>query len=291
MVNKNKSHTGMNFSKVIGCILAVLFIAWPCSAGVVIGELNVGSDYEVQRIDYPVVLGTLNLYPGAEVYSGILALSGSKINFYGGQMSQGSYIIAFSSSINPKITVHGRNFAVNDETLDPLQTSFDLDFSRPYHTLSGFYGNGDEINLKFRGNIPIYLVVLESGIVIDIKPGNEQNNINLKSKGVVPVAVLTTEQFDAATVNPATALFVGAAPEHWSFEDVDGDGDDDIIFHFRTQQLDLNQDSTEATLTAQLASTPLMSQMTSQSEAQISGGTVVSGTDAVKIVAAKKSKK
>ena len=82
MVNKNKSHIGMNFSIVIGCILSILFLALPCSAGIITGELNVGSDYEVQQIDYPVVLGTLNLYPGAEVYSGILALSGSKINFH-----------------------------------------------------------------------------------------------------------------------------------------------------------------------------------------------------------------
>jgi len=290
MANKNKSHIGTNFSKVIGCILVVLFIAWPCSAGVVIGELNVGSDYEIQRIDYPVVLGTLNLYPGAEVYSGILALSGCTINFYGGQMSQGSYIIAFSSTPNPQITVHGSNFAVNGQPCEPSATSFIL-VPGKYNVLTGFYGNGDLINLTFYGNIPINLVTLDSGIAIDIKPGNEQNNINLNSKGVVPVAVLTTEQFDAATVNPATALFAGAEPDHWSFEDVDGDGDDDIIFHFRTQQLDLNQDSTEATLTAQLVSAPLMSQITSQSAAQTSTGTVVSGTDAVKIVAAKKSKK
>jgi hypothetical protein len=290
MVNKNKSHTGTNLSKVIGCILAVLFIAWPCSAGVVIGELNVGSDYEVQQIDYPIVLGTLNLYPGAEVYSGILALSGCTINFYGGQMSQGSYVIAFSSTPNPEITVHGSNFAVNGQPCEPSATSFTLVPGR-YNVLTGFYGNGDLINLTFYGNIPINLVTLDSGIVIDIKPGNEQNNINLNSKGVVPVAVLTTEQFDAATVNPATALFAGAEPQHWSFKDVDGDGDEDIIFHFRTQQLNLNQDSTEATLTAQLAGTPLMSQITTQSAAQTSGGTVVSGTDTVKIVAAKKSKK
>lgn len=289
MVNKNKSHTGTNLSKVIGCILAVLFIAWPCSAAVVIGELNVGSDYEVQRIDYPIVLGTLNLYPGAEVYSGILALSGCTINFYGGQMSQGSYIIAFSSTPNPQITVHGSNFTVNDQPCEPTATSFIL-VPGKYNVLKGLYGNGDLINLTFYGNIPINLVTLDSAIAIDIKPGNEQNNINLNSKGVVPVAVLTTEQFDAATVNPATALFAGAAPDHWSFEDIDGDGDEDIIFHFRTQQLNLNQDSTQATLTAQLAGTPLMSQVKTMSAVQASVGTV-SGTDTVQIVSAKKSKK
>jgi len=285
MENKNKSRIRTKFSIVIGCILAVLFIPVPCSAEVVTGELNVGSGYEVQQIDYPIVLGTLNLYPGAEVYSGILALSGCTINFYGGQMSQGSYTIAFSSTPNPEITVHGRNFAVNKEPCDPSATSFKL-VPGTYSTLTGFYGNGDSINLTFYGNIPINLVTLEGGMEIDIKPGNEQNNINLKSNGVVPVAVLTTDQFDAAAIDPATAQFAGAAPKHWSLEDVDSDGDDDVMFHFRTQELDLDVDSTEATLTAQLKS-----QMTMLSAAQTSSGAIVSGTDTVRIVTAKKSKR
>jgi len=103
------------------------------------------------------------------------------------------------------------------------------------------------------------------------------------------VAVLTTDQFDAATIDPATALFAGAGPEHWSLEDVDGDGDDDVMFHFRTQELALDEDSTEATLTAQLASQ--MTIMSAMSSAQTSGGAMVSGTDIVRIVTAKKSKK
>ncbi len=292
MANKNKNSIRRKLSVVIGCILAVLFITLPCSAAVVTGELNVGTGYEIQQIDYPIVLGTLNLYPGAEVYTGILALGGCTINFYGGQMSQGSYVIAFSSTNNPEITIHGSNFAVNGQPCDPSATAFNL-VPGLYSVLTGVYGNGEPINLKFYGNIPINLnlVALESGITIDVKPGNEQKNINLNSKGVVPVAVLTTEQFDAATLDPATALFAGATSDHWSFEDVDGDGDNDLLFHFRTQELDLDESSTEATLTAQLASAPLMSQVKTMSAAvQTSGGTIVSGTDAVKVVSAKKSK-
>ena len=201
-------------------------------------------------------------------------------------MSQGSYTIAFSSATDPEITVYGSNFAVNGQPCDPSATAFVL-VPGVYSVLTGFYGDGEPINLMFYGNVPINLVTLDSGIAIDIKPGNEQNNINLKSKGVVPVAVLTTEQFDAATVSPATALFAGTAPDHWGFEDVDSDGDDDLVLHFRTQQLDLDESSTEATLTAQLA----ISQMRTQSAEQAGGGAVVSGTDAVKIVSAKKSKK
>jgi hypothetical protein len=290
MENKNKSHIRTKFSIVIGCILAVLLIAVPCSALVVTGEVNIGYGYEYQQVDSLVVLGTANLYPGAYVYQGVLALGGSTMNFYGGQLSEGRYITAFSSGTNPVITVYGRNFVVNKVPCDPSATSFTL-VPGVYSVLTGVYGNGELIYLKFYGNIPIYLVTLESEMVIDIKPGNDQNNINLKSNGVVPVAVLTTDEFDAATIDPATAQFAGAAPMQWSLEDVDGDGDDDVMFHFRTQELDLDEDSTEATLTAQLASPPLMSQMTARSAVQTSGGAIVSGTDTVRIVTAKKSKK
>ena len=277
-MENQKNSFKVKFSIVIGCILAVLLFAAPCSALMVI---NI--DYGV---NYLLVwdMETVNLCPGAVVYQGILAFGGSTINFYGGQMSTGTYITAFSSATNPEITVHGTNFAVNGQPCESSATSFTLAFGS-FPVLTGFYGNGDPIYLKFYGNIPINLVTLDSGIAIDIKPGNDENNINLKSKGVVPVAVLTTDEFDAATVDPTTAQFAGAAPERWKLEDVDDDGDDDLMFHFRTQELDLNQDSTEAMLTAQLMS------LTAKSTAQVSGGTTVSGTDEVQIVSSKKSKK
>jgi hypothetical protein len=84
---------------------------------------------------------------------------------------------------------------------------------------------------------------------IDVKPGSYPNSINLRSKGVVPVAVLTTEEFDAGSVDPDSVAFAEASPVRWALEDVDGDGDVDMILHFRTQSLGLEPSSTEATLT------------------------------------------
>jgi hypothetical protein len=296
MANSSKRRIRTKFSIVIGCILAVLFIAVPCRAVVVYsGEtVNIGTGYEDDQVDSLVVFGTVNLYPGAYVVTTIQAFSGCTINFYGWQKDSSGEIIVFNFGTAPNITVHGSNFAVNDQPCDPLATSFTLVPSR-YSTLTGFYGNGDDINLRFFNNsssiTEVNLVTLASGMAIDIKPGNEENNINLNSNGVVPVAALTTEQFDAATIDPATARFAGAAPAQWSLEDVDGDGDNDVIFHFKTQELNLTEESTEATLTAQLADAPLTSQMTMMSAVKASGGAVVSGTDTVKIVGAKKSKK
>jgi len=128
-------------------------------------------------------------------------------------------------------------------------------------------------------------------MTIDVKPGDEQNSINLNSKGVVPVAVMTTEQFDAAELDPATALFAGASPERWKLEDIDGDGKDDLLLHFRTQELELDQDSTEATLTALTVPSPGPMTMANQSAAQVSTGLVVSGTDEVRVIVSEKSKK
>jgi len=101
---------------------------------------------------------------------------------------------------------------------------------------------------------------------IDIKPGSDPNSMNLGSKGVVPVAVLT-DDFDASTVDPSTVKFAGAAPVRWTMEDVDGDGDMDMLFHFKTQELDLDENSTEATLSGETID-----------------GTPIEGTDTVNIV-------
>jgi parallel beta-helix repeat protein len=110
-------------------------------------------------------------------------------------------------------------------------------------------------------------LVIGQIVAIDIKPGSDPNSINLGSKGVVPVAVLTTDDFDASTVDPGKVEFAGASPVRWTMEDVDGDGDVDLLFHFKTQELQLDANSTEATLTG-----------------ATTDGTPIEGTDTVKIV-------
>jgi len=94
-------------------------------------------------------------------------------------------------------------------------------------------------------------------IVIDIKPGDDgPNPINLKSKGKVPVAILSTETFDATTLDIESIVFAGAGVNvknngalHASFEDVNADGLLDLVLHFNTQDLVLDDTSTEAILT------------------------------------------
>jgi len=83
---------------------------------------------------------------------------------------------------------------------------------------------------------------------IDIKPGSDPNAINLGSKGVIPVAVLSTASFDAATVDPFTVELgglgvrvKGKSGNAGSLKDVNGDGLLDLVVQVETENLDPNQ--------------------------------------------------
>jgi streptogramin lyase len=92
-------------------------------------------------------------------------------------------------------------------------------------------------------------------ISIDIKPASFPNNINPRSAGVIPVAILTTDSFDATTVDWTTVRFgatgTEAAPVRFALEDVDGDGDIDMILHFTTQSTGIACGETSASLTGE----------------------------------------
>jgi hypothetical protein len=87
---------------------------------------------------------------------------------------------------------------------------------------------------------------------IDIKPGSFPNSINPRSKGVIPVAILTTGTFDATTVDPLSVTFGPdeAVEFHGQghIEDIDGDGDLDLVLHFRTQDTGIQCGDTSAFL-------------------------------------------
>jgi len=76
-------------------------------------------------------------------------------------------------------------------------------------------------------------------ITIDIKLRIFPNYINLMSKRVIPVAILTTEEFDTTAVDPETVVFAGASPLCWALKDVDDYDDMDMILHFKTQDADI----------------------------------------------------
>lgn len=81
-----------------------------------------------------------------------------------------------------------------------------------------------------------YVLPTTLSVEIDIKPGDDLNCINNDGHGVIPVAILTTNSFDASTVDPftvaldgATAQVKGKSGNAGSLEDVDSDGDLDLV--------------------------------------------------------------
>ena len=102
---------------------------------------------------------------------------------------------------------------------------------------------------------------------IDIKPDTDPNEINPRGTGIIPVAILTTAiadgdaaDFDATTVDHTTVTFEGVMETHVNRrtdearrheEDVDDDGDTDLVLHFRQGDTALTCDSTEGTLTGE----------------------------------------
>ena len=90
---------------------------------------------------------------------------------------------------------------------------------------------------------------------IDVKPGSSRNPINVDDRGVIPVVLFTENGFDVRQVDLSTLRFAGAAPAHWSFADVDWDGDLDLVLHFRTQQTTLGDQYEDGARQLQVALT------------------------------------
>ena len=268
-MERRKNNAMMRFSAIVLCMSAILLLTAPvlCADETVPVGPPVDIDYPVTGILW--IYGTANLLTGASVTESIYVQDGGTLNMYSG--SVGWFVNIATSNVN--VTVYGTGFGGDGDFSVPGQVTF----TSGSGTLTGVYEDGSDIDLFFYSDIPIYLEApgtTDEQVEIDIKPCSYPNSINLKSKGVVPVAVLRTEDFDAETVNPTTVEFAGASPLRWKMCDVDNDGDEDILFHFKTQELALDDSSTEATLTG-----------------QTTGGSDISGTDDVRIVSSKSKNK
>jgi hypothetical protein len=99
---------------------------------------------------------------------------------------------------------------------------------------------------------------------IDIKPGSFPNSINTRSMGLVPVAILGSEDFDVTTIDVTTLMFGTASPAHdltdldtyfEHLQDVNEDGWLDLVSHYKQKETGIGCFDTEATLSGNLLAT------------------------------------
>ena len=120
-----------------------------------------------------------------------------------------------------------RNF--EGGTLIPFDAYFDLgDFTSSVYTyeVEGVENPLGGVLQNYRYGL-VTQFILGTGlrnaaltVPVDIKPGGCPNPWNIKSEGIMPVAVLGTADFDVTAVDPATIRLAGVAPLRSALEDV-----------------------------------------------------------------------
>jgi len=90
-------------------------------------------------------------------------------------------------------------------------------------------------------------------VQIDIKPNTTENRVNPKSQGKIPVAILSTGRFAAPEVVKQDTLTFGRAGTEQSLafckpEDVNADGQLDLMCHFETEQAAFEMNDTQGIL-------------------------------------------
>ena len=95
-------------------------------------------------------------------------------------------------------------------------------------------------------------------VLIDVKPGSFPNPINRKSRGRIPVAILSNPDFDAPNLVNRTSLTFGATGNEISLafcndsaEDVNRDGFPDLVCHFDTLKANFQTGDTQGVLQGQ----------------------------------------
>ncbi len=226
----------------------------------------------------PVVVGALDL---ANYYDGQLTVAGDWLYLAG--WAAGIFVVDISDPQAPRLvrvapvpgsaaepTVDGDRLYVADRMCG-IQVFDILDRGDPVAIGSlpiRDYGHGVTVDRGYvyvpagaagvkvvRAQCPVPPIEL----TIDVKPGSEDNPIQCRggSRAVVPVAILTTAAFDALRVDHASVRFGpgGAAEAHAAHgptrheEDVDGDGDIDLLFHFRLEDAQFGCEDVKASLT------------------------------------------
>lgn len=130
---------------------------------------------------------------------------------------------------------------LNDDPFDPLLIDdFELgaylwDSEDGVALSTDEVASGNSMALPGQG---AYENILEAELPVPVDI-DVNGNICKQGNGVVPVILLTTDDFDATTVDHSTVTFGDASETHNKrhVEDADGDGDLDLVLHFRAKEI------------------------------------------------------
>jgi hypothetical protein len=113
--------------------------------------------------------------------------------------------------------------------------------------------------------IPSFSISLFGGFVparvrevaVEVRPGSGLPRLRAGSAGVVPVAILGSDDLDVPSIDARSLAFgpAGVAPEHeppGHLEDVDGDGRLDLLLHFRLEDAGFEPGDEQACLAGAL---------------------------------------
>ncbi len=105
----------------------------------------------------------------------------------------------------------------------PFDADFDITLTVPEGTVDGVHifdvclvGDG-VVYARQTVEIEVYSTI---EVPFDYHPTSCPNPLNRNSKGVIPMAILGTEDFDVSDINPETILIEGFSPVRWALEDV-----------------------------------------------------------------------
>jgi hypothetical protein len=92
----------------------------------------------------------------------------------------------------------------------------------------------------------VAVVQAQGTIDVDVKPGSDENPVNIKSQGSTPIAVLCTPVVNPLQVAGAIITAgAGSVGEKCRLKDVDEDGCQDVLCHFPTPELGVTCETTD----------------------------------------------
>jgi hypothetical protein len=212
--------TYVNVAKTGGLLLELAAIgALPSDARVVAAVAFINSRWNngpsgtwYGNLNHPYAMWAV--YKGLQVYDYLVPFPCGTLDILVGEgipAAPGGFTICFDAS--PATSAAGDWYSHYCDYLVSIQSGGGSWSGYSYWT--GALATGWYINILKATRVRRIITV-----DLDIKPTSCPNPLNTKSNGVLPVAILGTEDFDVYDVDPATVTLAGVAPLRWAYEDV-----------------------------------------------------------------------